>query len=249
MDVVLHYRTSQIRQEDIEKIAAGALQHFPIRHLPRFEPWFPSHKQSFALKPKRCPPLISDVDILKTNLCVTVLEEPVSCTGYDSTLSLLEFQPNVIENVAQEQTEMVNIQENPIHCEIPSGNEKTKLKRSWSVCTQRGSGAGSITPPSEELKSILNRLELNCFHRGRWIIAQSVCGHQSLDEVWVKLNRVLRHHFLPGCNATMRRDLNEIWVFCDLVNCEHTGTLLKMELKLTGNIGLFVHKHGIVLRV
>ncbi|XP_075049870.1 shieldin complex subunit 3, partial [Mixophyes fleayi] len=250
MDVILHYRTLQNRLDELQKIAAGSLEEFPLRLVPKFDPWFPYHVRNFILKPQMHPPLIS-VELCSKISYGTfdpVQVQPFMC--YDPTPGLLEFKPNVhTENVDDKQ--IVTSKKDGFMCSPQPMNENVSKEiahvRSWSICTQRASGEDPILAPSEQLKDILERHRLNLFHRGRWTILPSACGGLSLEEVWGKLSRLMRHCHLPSCNATMRRDICEIWIFCDLRYCEHIGTLVRLELKLCGRIDLFVHKHGIIL--
>ncbi|KAM8961110.1 shieldin complex subunit 3 [Pelodytes ibericus] len=247
MEVVVHHRPSQNQQEELHRIAAGALEEFPVRPMPVFSPWFPCYLPSCALKPQICPPYIAQEDMLQANTHTVNTELLDSIKSYDHTLHLMDFQPNVgLKHEADKQTEELIGQGEASYDKQAVEPSKPVFTRSWSVCSPKGIQKKTLLPLSNVLKNILSRLELYPFHRGWWTIAPSMCGGLSLDEAWVKLNRVIKNHFIPSCNATMRREIHEIWVFCDLQYCEHAGTLLKEELKLTGRMDLCVRKHGVI---
>ncbi|XP_077318766.1 trafficking protein particle complex subunit 13 isoform X3 [Lithobates pipiens] len=231
MEVVLHYRPSQTTPEKLHKLCAGSLEEFPARHLPKFAPWFPQYITSFILKPQRCPPVPSD-------FCSKTDHSPfdpfrVETFLYcDPTPGLLEFKTNVYAENNQQIVSSEDIACCPqaVDDRVSGGNAQF---RTWSICTQRARSGDTIIQPSEQLKAILDKLNLNIFHRGRWTILLSVCGTRTLEDVWRKLSRLLRDRVLPSCNATIQRDINQIWIFCDLRYCEHIGTLVRSELKLS----------------
>ncbi|KAM5193798.1 shieldin complex subunit 3 [Mantella aurantiaca] len=244
MEVVLHYRPSENTPENVRKLCAGSLEDFPARHLPRFVPWFPRYITSFILKPQRCPPLPSD-------FCSKMDHGPfnplhMETLYYDPTPSLLEFKANVN---AENNQQIASCKDIDLTCCSPAVNEivSDTRSRTWSICTRRARNGDTLIQPSEELKAILDKLSLNILHRGRWTILPLVCGAMTLEEVWWKLSRLLRDKVLPSCNATIQRDIKQIWIFCDLRYCEHIGSLVRSELKLSGKIELSVRKHGPIL--
>ncbi|XP_069821005.1 shieldin complex subunit 3 [Dendropsophus ebraccatus] len=248
MEVILHYRPEH-NNCDVQNIAAGSLEEFPLRPLPKFDPWFPDHLPTFTLKPQKCPPFIpvdvsSKVDYKPFD---TVTVDLVR--RFDPTPDLLEFKANTSSDDDDKQA--VSTEPESGVCDAPDTSETLSKQntyvRSWSVCTQRVGSKVPIVPPSPELKRVLDRLQLNPFHRGRWTILPSVCGDRSLEEIWDILTRLTRHNVLPSCNATMQRDVGEIWLFCDLRYCEHIGKIVRTKLKLSGKMDLFVHKHGVIL--
>ncbi|KAG8598748.1 hypothetical protein GDO81_002724 [Engystomops pustulosus] len=245
MEVILHCRPTQVNSEDLQKIAAGSLEEFPLRRLPKFVPWFPYSLRTFTLKPQKRPPFI-EVDLsskVHHDSFDPINVEPHIC--HDPTADLLEFKANTR---GDDSRKVSYTEQDKVACEAPNIKKNTHV-RSWSVCTRRSGIRDSIVPPSPELKCILERLELNLYHRGRWTILPNVCGDLSLEEVWDKLSRLTRHGDLPSCNATLQRDLGEIWIFCDLRYSEYVGELLRLKLKLSGKIDLLVHKHGVILSV
>ncbi|KAM3940026.1 shieldin complex subunit 3 [Leptodactylus fuscus] len=248
MEVILHCRPEQNNVDNLQKIAAGSLEEFPLRLLPKFVPWFPYHLPAFILKPQKCPPFVS-VDLTSKvdyDPFDPVNVEPFICQ--DPTPNLLEFRANTSidkdkQTASAEQDNVVY--EGPNPCETVS-KEKMYV-RPWSVCTRRVGGKDSAIPPSPELKDILDRLKLNLYHRGRWTILSSVCGDRSMEETWDKLSRLIRHGVLPSCNAILQQDIREIWIFCDLRYCEYIGKLVRAKLNLSGKIDLYIHKHGVIL--
>ncbi|TNN52223.1 hypothetical protein EYF80_037579 [Liparis tanakae] len=102
------------------------------------------------------------------------------------------------------------------------------LKRSWSVFFQRGGlQAEALSKPFRHAVSV-HRLHLH--QRAKW--------------VWRDLSRCSRSADLPTCNATIRRDRAEVWVFCDVGRSEQVGRFLNKELQLSGGIELSVHGRG-----
>jgi hypothetical protein len=138
-----------------------------------------------------------------------------------------------------EQTDSGNLDEK-------SKKEKQHKRRSWSVSLPSNSCAEKIFPLSKKLQDSLKNLNLHSLYRARWIIEHTVCNNQTLEDIWIKLNHVIRHNELPSCNATIQRHLGQIWVFCDVMYCEYVGNLLKGKLALNGKINLFVHKYGVI---
>ncbi|OCU02465.1 hypothetical protein XELAEV_18008228mg [Xenopus laevis] len=246
MEVLLHYRPYS-KQEELQRIAEAALEEFPTRSLPTFVPWFPCHVNNCILKPARCAPSVFKEDISQYAHGSLDLEQHDPINNYNSTIGLLEFQPNVRtkQEVLFSLENHTNLgKQSPIGKTHGVGN--LTLRRSWSICTLRGTSQDQITPISPELKNKLEELKLPLFHRGKWIIPPSVCA-SSLEKIWGKLNSMLRHHYIPNCNATMQSDVCEIWVFCDLLYCEYTGQVLKTKLQLTGRIDFIVRKYGVIL--
>ncbi|KAM8793057.1 trafficking protein particle complex subunit 13 isoform 1-T1 [Eudromia elegans] len=211
MEVVLHYRPHQRDLRKLQTFAEAAMKEFPTRQLPRFTPWFPNDLYRLPLKPKRQPPVISCEEAEEMKQLSTASECMVGSPDYDCTKNLLEFQSNMKHGQALIQT--VNRPINVENQEEPPPNGKQKLKRSWSVSLPSAKIKEKILPLSEELQNNLERLKLHVFHRGKWTIEQSVCNNQTLEDVWVKLNRLIKHNELPSCNATIQRSVGQIWVF------------------------------------
>uniref|UniRef100_A0A8C5M072 Shieldin complex subunit 3 n=1 Tax=Leptobrachium leishanense TaxID=445787 RepID=A0A8C5M072_9ANUR len=247
MEVVVHYRPSLFQQEELHKITAGALEDFPVRHLLPFLPWFPCCLQSFALKPQLCPPFISEEDVLDLSLPPANPEYVGSSKTYDCTVDLLEFMPSVGKKKEDQCDKVIITREETFINEQAADPGRPEYRRSWSISTVRGNQPGTIMPLSEELKVHLNQLVLYPLHRGWWTIVPSICNGHNIEEAWIKLNGLIRHHLLPSCHATMQRDTSQIWIFCDLQYCEHTALCLKKELNLTGKMDLRVRKHGVIL--
>ncbi|KAM9213017.1 shieldin complex subunit 3 [Leptosomus discolor] len=246
MEVVLHYRPYQNDLVKLQKFAEAAVKEFPIRQLPRFTPWFPNDLYRLPLKPRKQPPVISYEEAEELNQLSTPSQCVTGSADYDCTKNLIEFQ----SNVKHEQTFIkAQIVHRPINLENkgelpPSG--KQKLKRSWSVSLHSPKLKEKILPLSQELQSNLERLKLHAFYRAKWTIEQSVCNNQNLEDIWIKLNRLIKQNELPSCNATIQRSVGQIWIFCDILYCEYVRNILREKLSLTDKMNLLVHKFGII---
>ncbi|XP_075788508.1 shieldin complex subunit 3 [Pelodiscus sinensis] len=246
MEVVLHYRPFQNDLTKLKKRAEETLKEFPIRQLPRFLPWFPNDSRKLPLKPKRQPPVISHEKAEEVKQLVNASEPFIGSRYYDCTVDLLEFQSNLKTGQSLIEVQMVRAQIYSSNLEIQSANEKPKLRRSWSISVPNPALKEKILPLSRELQSNLERLKLHAFYRAKWTIEQSICSNQTLEDIWIKLNTMIKHNELPSCNATIQRCLAQIWVFCDILYSEYVGNLLRERLNLTGRMNLFVHKYGII---
>ncbi|XP_054254013.1 shieldin complex subunit 3 [Indicator indicator] len=246
MEVVLHYRPYQRDQIKLQKFAEAAVKEFPIRQLPRFAPWFPNDLSGLPLKPKKRPPVISfeEAEELKQlstpSVCVT------RSPDYDCTKNLLEFQSNVKYRQTLTQAQTVHRSINLESQGEPPPNGKQKLKRSWSVSLPCPKLKEKILPLSQELRNNLERLKLHAFYRAKWTIEQSVCNNQNLEDIWIKLNRLIKQNELPSCNATIQRSVGQIWIFCDIFYCEYVRNVLRKKLCLTDKMNLLVHKFGVI---
>nr|DBA23533.1 TPA: hypothetical protein GDO54_014441 [Pyxicephalus adspersus] len=246
MEVILHYRPSENTPGNAHKLCVGSLEEFPARRLPKFAPWFPHCIRSFTLKPQRCPPPVPSDFSSKADHSPFDPLHVETFLYFDSTPSLLEFNTNVY---AEHNKETESYKDKDIHCPATVNENISDISaqfRTWSICTHKAKKKDTDLSPSEELKAVLEKRNLNIYYRGRWIVVPSVCGTRTLEDVWRKLSRLLRDKVLPSCNATIQRDINEIWIFCDLRYCEHIGALVKSELQLSGKMDLCVHKHGTI---
>ncbi|NXG51605.1 SHLD3 protein, partial [Psilopogon haemacephalus] len=247
MEVVLHYRPYHRDQIKLQKFAEAAVKEFPIRQLPRFTPWFPNDLSRLPLKPKKQPPVISCEEAEELKQLSTTSDCVTGSPDYDCTKNLLEFQSNVTHG-------QTLIQAQSVHRSIkvesqgelpPNGREK--LKRSWSVSLPCPKLKEKILPLSEELQNNLERLKLHAFYRAKWTIEQSICNNQTLEDIWVKLNKLIKQNELPSCNATIQRSVGQIWIFCDILYCEYVRNILREKLCLMEKMNLIVHKFGIIL--
>ncbi|NXN87303.1 SHLD3 protein, partial [Bombycilla garrulus] len=118
--------------------------------------------------------------------------------------------------------------------------------KSWSVSLPSAKLKEKIHPLPQELQNNLERLKLHVFCRAKWIIEQSVCKNQNLEDIWIKLNRLIKQNELPSCNVTIQRSMGQIWIFCDILYCEYVRNILRENLSLTDKINLLVHKYGII---
>ncbi|EOB08396.1 hypothetical protein Anapl_06430, partial [Anas platyrhynchos] len=246
MEVVLHYRPHQKDLIELQKIAQAAVKDFPIRQLPRFTPWFPSDLCRLPLKPKKQPPVISSEEAEELKQLSSPSEYIVGSPSYDCTKNLPEFQSNVNHGQTLVQTQNVHRPVNLENQGEPPSNGEHKLKRSWSVSVHSPKLKEKILPLSRELQNSLERLKLHAFYRAKWTIGQSTCSNQNLEDVWIKLNRLIKHNELPSCNATIQRSVGEIWIFCDILYCEYVRNILREKLSLTNKMNLLVHKFGII---
>ncbi|NXX98470.1 SHLD3 protein, partial [Centropus bengalensis] len=246
MEVVLHYRPHQRDLIKLQTFAEAAVKEFPIRQLPRFAPWFPNDLYKLPLKPKKQPPAISSNEAEELKQLSTPSECVTESDGYDCTKRLLEFQSNMEHRQTLTQAETAH---RPISLENEGEappNGKQKLKRSWSVSVPSPKLKERILPLSQELQNKLERLKLHAFYRARWTIEQSVCNNQNLEDIWIKLNRLIKQNELPSCNATIQRSVGQIWVFCDILYCEYVRNILREKLSLTDKMNLLVPKFGII---
>lgn len=244
-EVILHYRPHEKDPTQLAKITEKAIQDFPTHPLSRFIPWFPQDGSKRPLKPKRLPPVISREAAESVKEYLAISEPSVKSQSYDCTVDLLEFQPS-LEMQHLLQSRVLNEQTKSGTPGSNSGNGKQHRKRSWSVSLASKQCPEKSFPLSKELQASLKTLQLHSLHRARWTLEYSACNKQTLEDIWTKLSRLIRHNELPSCNATIQRQLGQIWVFCDIMYCEYVGGLLKERLSLIGKINLFVHKYGVI---
>lgn len=244
-EVILHYRPYENDPTQLAKIAEKAIQEFPTHPLSRFVPWFPQDGSKLPLKPKRLPPVISGEDVESVKQYVTTSEPSGRSQSYDCTVDLLEFQPSLkMQHLIQSHT--LNEQTDSGNLDKKSVKEKQHKKRSWSVSLAIKHCPEKSFPLSTKLQARLKTLHLHSLHRARWTLEDSVFNNQTLEDIWTKVNHLIKHNELPSCNATIQRQLGQIWVFCDIMHCEYVGNLLKERLSLIGIINLFVHKYGVI---
>ncbi|NXL84167.1 SHLD3 protein, partial [Alectura lathami] len=245
-EVVLHYRPHQRDLTELQKFAEAAVKEFPIRQLPRFTPWFPNDLYRLPLKPKKQPPVVSSEEVEELKQISVPSEYVVGSPNYDCTKNLLEFQSNVNHGQTVIQTQKKVRRQIDLENQEPPSNGKQKLKRSWSVSLCSPQLKEKILPLSQELQNNLDRLKLHAFYRAKWTIEQSTCNNQNLEDIWVKLNRLIKQNELPSCNATIQRSVGQIWIFCDILYCEYVRNILREKLSLTDKMNLLVHKFGII---
>ncbi|XP_058587210.1 shieldin complex subunit 3 [Neofelis nebulosa] len=245
-EVILHYRPYENDPTQLSKIAEKALQDFPTRPLSRFIPWFSHDGSKLPLKPKRSPPVISEEAPEDVKLYLTISEHDVKSQSYDCTIDLLEFQPNLKKEKHLIQSHTLNEQTNSGNLDKQSEKGRQHKKRFWSVSLPNSNCTENIFPLSKKLQDSLKALNLHSLYRARWTIEHTICNNQTLEDIWAKLNQIIRHNELPSCNATIQRHLDQIWVFCDIMYCEYVGNLLKGRLALTGKMNLCVRKYGVI---
>lgn len=246
MEVVLHYRPNQRDLIKLQKFAEAAMKEFPIHQLPSFTPWFPNDLHRLPLKPKKHPPVISCEEAEELKQLSAPSEYVTGSSDYDCTKNLLEFQSNLQHRQTSVQAQTVLRSVNSENQGEPPPNGRQKLKRSWSVSLPGPKLKEKILPLSQELQNNLERLKLHAFYRAKWTIEQSICNDQNLEDIWIKLNRLIKQNELPSCNATIQRSLGQIWIFCDILYCEYVRNILRQKLSLTNKMNLLVHKFGII---
>ncbi|XP_045141061.1 shieldin complex subunit 3 isoform X5 [Echinops telfairi] len=245
-EVVLHYRPYESDPTQLAKLIEKAIHDFPARPLPRFVPWFPPDRTKLALKPKRSPPVISEEAAEDVKRHLAPLGRDVTSQSYDCTVDLLEFQPNMKIKTHFIRSHSLDEETHSGNLDKQSAKEKQVFRRSWSISLPSSNCTEKSFPLSKNLQDCLKALNLHSFYRARWTIEPTVCDSQTLEVIWAKLSRLVRHNELPSCNATIQRHLGQIWVFCDIMYCEYVGNLLKARLALTGKMNLFVHKFGVI---
>lgn len=244
-EVILHYRPYESDPTQLPKIVEKAIQDFPTRPLSRFIPWFPYDGSKLPLRPKRSPPVISREAAEDVKQYLTISEHDAKSHNYDCTVDLLEFQPCLKK---QHLTSSHALKEQTNSGNLGKQSEKGKQhnRRSWSISLPSNNCTERVSPLSKKLQDSLKALNLHSLYRARWTIEHTICNSQTLEDIWTKLNQIIRHNELPSCNATIQRHLGQIWVFCDIMYCEYVGSLLKGRLALSGKINLFVHKYGVI---
>lgn len=243
MEVVLHYRAWQKDPTVLQKITEEALKEFPIRQPPSFTPWFLNDICKLPIKPKRKPPVVSVEEAEQVKQHFAAPEALCDSLYYDCTEGLQEFNPNITpwQNL---QTEYRQVKLSNLGKELTC--DRPKLRRSWSVSIPNATLKDKILPLSKELHSTLEKLKLHSSYRAQWIIDPSTFNNQALEDIWIKLNRMIKHNELPSSNATIQRSEGQILVFCDILYCEYVGSHLKEKLNLGGKMNLSVHKYGII---
>ncbi|XP_072108719.1 shieldin complex subunit 3 [Mobula birostris] len=244
MELVVHYRTNQDCSE-LSQIAERLLEDFPQRSLPRFTPWFPNNLQSLPLKPQKRPPIVSKEETKINDKYLVEREFKAKAPNYDCMDSLLEFSTNL-----QRETPVIEVAAVEFFSGIGSQcGITTNEYRSWSIATHSRQWRKNTSTISQNFQIIKEKYQLHSFQRVKWVIDQSNCGSQKLQEVWVKLGSVIKYGQLPGCNAKIHVHHGQIWIFCDLLCCEYVGNLIKQVLNLTGKINLLVRGHGIIYKL
>ncbi|KAM6228345.1 LOW QUALITY PROTEIN: shieldin complex subunit 3 [Spheniscus humboldti] len=243
MEVVLHYRPHQRDLIKLQKFAEAAVREFPIHRLLRLTPWFPNDLYRLPLKTKK-PPVISCEEAEELKQLSTPSEYIIGSPDYDCIKNLIEFQSNM-KHGQTFQAQTVHRSINLENQGEPPLNGK-QIERSSSVFLPSPKLKEKILPLSQELRNNLERLKLHVFYRAKWTIEQSICNNQNLEDIWIKLNRLIKQNELPSCNATIQRSVGQIWIFCDMLYCEYVRNILREKLSLTDKMNLLVHKFVII---
>uniref|UniRef100_A0AAQ4PJF7 Shieldin complex subunit 3 n=1 Tax=Gasterosteus aculeatus aculeatus TaxID=481459 RepID=A0AAQ4PJF7_GASAC len=222
-DVVLHYRPGSIAElGGLLQRAERLLESFPYRTPPVFTPWSPATAdRHLPIRPAKPPPV--------------VIGPPHRLPSGGRTHANALREPEGHSLVAEGR-----------HAG-PAGPQPP-LKRSWSVFTQ--SSVPQEESLSNEFRGVVAAYKLHLHQRAKWVIGRHNCGGSGdIEQVWRALNRHVRSSRLSTCNANIRRERAEIWVFCDVVRSERVGRFLKEQLQLLGRIELSVHSRGNVFSV
>ncbi|XP_068559702.1 shieldin complex subunit 3 [Cebidichthys violaceus] len=244
-DVVLHYQPgSAAGLSCLLERTERLLESFPCRTPPVFRPWFSSDRHP-PIRPARPPPVITGPAGLNQ------LREPEVCGLLVIAESPHRQQPPPENPPEPEETACVSETPKRLLPETEVTGHKdgssvtdSPLKRSWSVFTQRG-GLQSESM-SRRFRHAVSVHRLHLHQRAKWVIGQHNCGGgRDIEQVWRSLSRCVRSSGPPPpCNANIRRERLEIWVFCDVVLSEQVGRYLKEELQLSGGMELWVHGRG-----
>ncbi|XP_054467408.1 shieldin complex subunit 3 [Anoplopoma fimbria] len=234
-DVVLHYQPgSAAGLSGLLERTERLLESFPCRTPPVFTPWYPAAADRHPpIRPARPAPVIT------TCPAGSLVSD---CRTHAGTVHVPPGNPPEPEDAAF-------ISETPKHL-LPqrevSGHKDvlpvtdSPLKRSWSIFTQ--SGVLQNESLSKSFHHVVSVHRLHLHQRAKWVIGRHNCGGgRDIEQVWRSLSR---SSGLPPCNANVRREREEIWVFCDVVRSEQVGRFLKEELQLSGRIELSVHRCG-----
>ncbi|XP_034396941.1 shieldin complex subunit 3 [Cyclopterus lumpus] len=233
-DVVLHYDPgSAAGLSSLLERTERLLESFPCRTPPVFSPWFPAAADRHPpIRPARPAPVI----VCPAGSLVHQPQEPdvpgpvaERCHDTPAPENSTKPEDGPPERAVAGHKDGASVTNSP-------------LKRSWSVFSQRVLQTESLSKPFRHAVSV-HRLHLH--QRAKWVIGQHNCGEaRDIEQVWRALSRCSRSSGLPTCNANIRRERVEIWVFCDVVHSERVGRFLKEELQLSGGIELSVHGRG-----
>ncbi|XP_069780619.1 shieldin complex subunit 3 [Narcine bancroftii] len=247
MELVVHYRPNQDCSE-LSKIVERLLEDFPQRRMPTITPWPPNKLQNLPLKPQKSPPIISKEEAKKLEKYLVERELKAETQNYNCTDSLLEFSTNLQRhNPVIQVTAVEFLSEIGLPCGITT--KEYRSERSWSIAMHSRQRRNHTFTVSQKFQAIKEKLHLHSFQRAKWVVDQSNCSSWKLEEVWAKLNNVMKYGDLPGCNAKIHAQFGQIWIFCDVLCCEYVGNLIKQELNLVGKINLLVREHGVVYQL
>ncbi|KAM9810245.1 shieldin complex subunit 3 [Neosynchiropus ocellatus] len=264
-DVVLHYRPGAAEElgallERTERL----LQPFPCRPTPIFRPWFPTDRQ-LPIRPAKPAPIITIDDRsspLYTHRNEDITGAPPEKIRGSASPECDHQEPSCAgasgQNPVESRTCFTETQTNSpsvLFCKeqrvspLSSGKHGEALsvqqKRSWSIFTHKHVRHRSSKLLSKHFHHMVSTHRLHLRQRAKWIIRKCNCGSsQDIEKVWEVLSASARCSKLPTCNANIQRQLQEIWVYCDVLYAEPVGRFLKEHLQLLGKIKLCVHKIG-----
>ncbi|XP_056320198.1 shieldin complex subunit 3 [Danio aesculapii] len=125
--------------------------------------------------------------------------------------------------------------------------EEQKFQRTWCVIQDRNAPLQTTQSFSRLFRMTIEKHKLHLRQRVRWALSERNCA--GLEDLWVGINRAVRHSRMPTCNANFQRALAQIWLYCDVLYCEYIGNFLKQEFQLSGQITLSVHKLGDIIKL
>ncbi|KAM9857924.1 shieldin complex subunit 3 isoform 1-T2 [Aulostomus maculatus] len=267
-DVVLHYQPgSTDRLSTLLERTEKLLEPFPCRPPPVFTPWFPvtAADRRLPIRPAKPAPIILSLTSPLPHdghfhTAVTrlhpenKLRKPKRVAGRPPAATA-DSPPTPKDTVSDPQTsshalasmlgDEATKEENHKDGAPLIAATDTPLKRSWSVFAQRGVLLQNSQLLSQHFHHMVSVHRLHLRQRAKWVIGQHNCGAaRDVEQVWRALSRPALGSRLPTCNANVRRDRAEIWVFCDVLYAEQVGRFLKEQLELSGGISLCVHKFG-----
>ncbi|XP_063340010.1 shieldin complex subunit 3 [Pelmatolapia mariae] len=230
-DVVLHYQPGSADElGSLLETTQKLLEPFPLRAPPAFTPWFPTltGDRPLPIRPAKPAPVVTCLDDSPAAEVRPRDGDP------ETHCNLHPVSPN---NRPEKQ---------PHKDKDGAFGTGSEVRRSrWSVFTQRGVLQQSLQSLSKQFHHAVSVHGLHLHQRAKWVIGELNCGAaRDIEEVWRTLSRSARTSCLPSCNANIQRERGEIWVFCDVLHSEQVGRFLKEELRLSGRIGLSVHRLG-----
>ncbi|NP_001006084.1 shieldin complex subunit 3 [Danio rerio] len=125
--------------------------------------------------------------------------------------------------------------------------EGQRFQRSWCAIQDRNAPLETTHSFSRLFRMTIEKHKLHLRQRVRWVLSERNCAE--LEELWLGINRAVRHSRMPTCNANFQRALAQIWLYCDVLYCEYIGNFLKQEFQLSGQITLSVHKVGDIIQL
>ncbi|KAM8866705.1 shieldin complex subunit 3 isoform 1-T2 [Synchiropus picturatus] len=267
-DVVLHYRPGAAEElgallERTERL----LQPFPCRPTPIFTPWFPTDRQ-LPIRPAKPAPIISIDDRcspLFTHRNEDITGAPPEKIRGSASPDCQNQEPSRAGPLHQNPVDSKTLEDRACFAERHSPSVhfwkeqniaplsfgkhdealSVRQERSWIIFTHKHGDLPSSKHLSKRFRHMVSTHRLHLCQRAKWIIKKCNCGSsQDIEKVWKVVSRSARRCRLPTCHANIQRQLQEIWVYCDVLDAELVGSFLKEHLQLSGEIKLCVRKIG-----